>query len=410
MPENSAIVPYSGAGNPVYDAQSALAKSIFEATKSVSCPLYRDYPGFMTGSSFGSPYATATDSILNELCAPTGNLPAPPTSRFNGGQCVCVLYNVDYSFTTAEGATGSSGVTMSGPVRSVQVESTPPSPNGDPKVGIVTRGGSAACGGFRVSTDLAGSNPGLKILGVTVTRNDSQPDLCGNPAPTYPIAPPPDSALNVNVPIQISPNFNVTVPVAVFAPITILRPSLRLGDFNVDFNLGGLTISPAININTGGGNANGGNPPQPPAGETPNDRDDDELLKRILRYLERLRRCQDCDLDYDFLFTSPVAGRSGSLTVPSGGVPLTAGISITQSPTNRREQNGLTQPGVLYAGWGWWEGNGFLSERFPVDADMKLFHTPVNPRAQIFRFTLYEGFAGQATMAYKRLKSPLPPV
>lgn len=404
------LVPYPGAGNPVFDALSTTAKSVFTATKAVSCPLYRDFPAFMTGQDIGSPAAAANDSFLNNLCNPTGDLPAPPTPQpFTGGQCA-QLYDVVYKAGDAGSSPGNLTLTrVAGPVRGIFKQSSQ-AIAGTEDVFIIAGSGVAGAtwtGKIQVGGTLIA--PAVHSI-VSVTPSFGGPDVCGNPAPLYPVTSPAGPQLEVNIPVQFSPNFEVTVPVKVFAPIGVFAPSLRVGPFNVDFDLGGLTITPDIDINFPGITPPGRPNPQPPAGQTPGDRAKPCNLDEVLKYLKRIRECQECDRDFDFLQTGFVSGTSGVVTVPSGGIPLTVGMEITQKPSNSKEQPGRGQPNVVYAGWGWFDGNGFLGDRLPVDAMMKLFDAPEKPSPQAFRFTMQAGYEARASMTYKRLKSPLPSV
>lgn len=404
MPNAPITVPYSGAGNPVYDGMSSLAKGVFEATKSVSCPLYKNYPGFMTGEMFGSPFAAQTDSLLNDLCNPTGNVPPPPTVPFTGGQCECVQYIVSYNINGYGIGNINGSVVKPGPIGRPFKRQTPGGT--DFQTGFNYGSNGCETGFYSI---IQSALEGTTTI-TSVVRQDAQPDTCGTLPPSYPIVQPPAADLNVNIPIQVSPNFNISVPVAVFAPLTQVFPSLRIGPINVDFDLGGLTLSPDIDLNFPGFNPTGQPVPQPGPGQKPSDRVEKCDLTEVLKYLKRLRECQECDRDYDFLQTAFVDGVSGSITVPAGGIPLTIGLELIESPSNAKQQPGLTEPRVVYAGWGWFEGNGFLGERMPIDADMKLFDAPEKPASQKFRWTCQVGYRARATMTYKRLKNPLPPV
>jgi hypothetical protein len=410
MPNSPITIPYVGPTSSLYNDAPPIARAVFDAAKNVYCPIYRDFPGFATGSDFGNPFATSTDGFLNDLCAPSGQLPAPPTTPPPGGQCDNVLYNVGYTITGTVVPPSINGTaTLTGPIGGIVHESITNN-QGQPAMNIYISAKNTATGGRLLSTITGNAASTARANITSITRQDSQPDNCGSLPTGYPSIRPPDAALNVSVPIQVSPNFNVIAPVTVFAPFTQLFPSLKIGDFNIDFDLGGLTISPDVGINLPGRNPVGNPPQQPPAGQKPSDRTDKCNLEEVLKYLKRIRECQECDRDYDFLQTGFVTGKSGQVTVPTGGIPLTVGLELVQKPSNSKEQPGLTEPDVVYGGWGWFSGNGFMAERQRLDADMKLFHAQEKPSPQKFHFTCQAGYEARVTMAYKRLKSPLPQV
>lgn len=404
MANQPVTVPYPGAGNPIFDALSNTAKAVFTATQAVSCPLYRDFPAFMTGSDIGSPAAAANDSFLNQLCNPTGNLPPAPTAPFTGGQCECVSYRVQGTITGFGIGTQPFDLFANGPIGSIVNNKQG---GDDNRYGFFA--GSDLCGGRAFVGVIQSALDGTVVIG-SVVRQDGTPDTCGDPSPAYPIVEPSAGDLNVSIPIQFSPNFNVLVPVNVFAPVRLFAPSLRIGPFNVDFDLGGLTISPDFNVDFPAFSPTGRPGTQPPAGQRPADRAEKCNLDEVMKFLRRIRECQECDRDYDFLQTGFVTGRSGSLIVPIGGIPLTVGLEVIQKPSNSKEQPGLTEPNVVYAGWGWFSGNGFREERGPIDADLKLFQASEKPSPNQFSFTCQAGYVARATLTYKRLKNPLPPV
>jgi hypothetical protein len=196
----------------------------------------------------------------------------------------------------------------------------------------------------------------------------------------------------------------------VFAPITNLTPTLKIGDFNVKFDLGGLEISPSINLNPPGSSPNGSPPVQPSPSDNPSSSPEDIDTEEILKYLRRLRECQKCDLDYDFSTTGSTSGRSGSVSIASSAIALAAELSVVNEPSNPRFMPGLGQPDFIQCGWCWFEGNGFLSERTPIDARTKVYYAPESRVGLTFRFTMWVGFTGSARMVYKVKKNPLPPL
>lgn len=409
MPDNSITIPYASPGRAFGEGVADNIKGVANAAGDAVCGLYRDYPGFMTGSMFGSPLAAASDGMFNSLCSPRGLLPDAPTPNPPGGQCVCQLYTVTFFFQPAEGGPPLvSTRVLPGPIGSViKVNTT--AGGGAPAADFGFAVGSAACGG-RSNFNIAGGANRAASAGISsIVPADGGPDLCGNLAPSYPITQPPDNAINFNVPVTFSPNFTVNTPVTIFPPVLNLSPSFRFGDLNIDLNLGGLTISPAINI--GGGQNPPGVPtqPTPQPGNEQSDRNYDEILSRLLRLANRARLCQDCDDDYDFLQSGLTGGRSGRIFLPPGSSMVAAALLIVTEPTNPKKETGSGQNDVYYAGWGWFESNGNYDTRQPIDSQGKIFYPNLNPSPNSFVFTMRTGYSAQALITYKRRKVPLPP-
>jgi hypothetical protein len=410
MADNSITFPYDQILPVAGGVAGGVAGKIAGAAREVVCPLYKKYPSFMTGQWANSPLASYNDGFLNQFCAPTMDLPAAPTVPFTGGQCNCVNYIVSFTATGLPGGSESGTTVIPGPVDGPIQIFTAINNEGNKIYNWGFYGGTSACGGRRYFPYLTNAAEAVKVVINSVVRQDSTADTCGTLAPQYPKVNPSPPELQVNVPVQISPNINVTVPVSVFAPVSILAPSLKIGDFNVDFNLGGLTISPSLNVNVGTNPPATTAPIQPTPGDSPPDRDYTELLNSIFRLAKRIRECQDCDKDYDFLVTGIVGGSANSITVPIGGIPLTAAVTLVSRPTNAKVQPGRGEPDVVFAGWGWWSGNDYLTTREPIDAQTKLFYAPENPSPATFHYTVTPGYSAQMLMSYKKLKNPVPNV
>lgn len=409
MPDNSITIPYAAPGRAFGEGVADNIKGVADAVGDSVCGLYRDYPGFMTGSMFGSPLAAASDGMFNSLCSPRGQLPPSPGPQPSGGQCVCQRYVVRATGNTP-GQSGPSLFvnTLPGPIGAVTVRNRTDG-GGNPSVDVFLNYGSAACGGRQVNTFYGNAGLGTTVVVTSITPEDGGPDVCGSLAPNYPIVQPPDTAINFNVPVTFSPNFTVNTPVTIFPPVLNLSPSFRFGDLNIDLNLGGLTISPAINIG-GGQNPPGLQPqPQPQPGNEQSDRNYDEILSRLLRLANRARLCQDCDDDYDFLQSGLVGGRSGRIFLPPGASMVAAALLIVTEPSNPKKETGSGQNDVYYAGWGWFESNGNYDTRQPIDSQGKIFYPNLNPSPNSFVFTMRTGYSAQALITYKRRKVPLPP-
>lgn len=410
MPDSSAIVPYANAAHGFGEFVGDNLKNLANAAADTACGLYQKYPGFMTGSMFNNPIAPYNDGLLDSLCRPRSKVPDPPTVPFTGGQCVCANYLVSFSYSIVGGSSGSNAIYVPGPVSAVVKEAISPSP--EPPVGynFGVYGGSDACGGRRYFGLIANVQDGSTCTITSVVKADSSPDTCGDLPKQYPIVRPPDYELNTTVNVNASTNFTVNAPVSVFAPVNNFTPQLTVGPFNVDLNLGGIQISPSVNLSTG--NQNGITQPvqTPPATQAQPDRNYDEILSLIVKYLHYQRICDPTDCDYDFHVTGAYGGQSNTIPVPAGAIPLAVAFTVTDKPSNAKEEYGVTSPNVLYAGWAWWAGNDNMATREPMDSQYKLFYAPHNPSPTAFKWTLRTGFQGQGVMTYKTLKSPLPPV
>ncbi len=410
MPDSSALVPYPNQQHAFGEFVGDNLKNLANAAADTACNLYQNYPGFMTGSMFNNPIAPYNDGLLNSLCAPRNKLPAAPSVPFTGGQCQCISYLVSFNYSIVGGSSGSNAIVVPGPVSAIVKEAISPSTSQPVLYNFGVYGGSDACGGNRYFELIGNVSDGSTCTITSVVRQDSQPDTCGDPPSQYPRVRPPDYQLNTTVNVQVSPNFSVVAPVEVFAPVTNFSPQLALGPFNVDFNLGGINISPSVNIGTGNQNQVTQPVPTPPPTQSQPDRNYDEILSLIVKYLHYQRLCDPTDCDYDFHVTGAYGGQSNQIPVPAGGIPVAVALSIVQQPVNAKREYGVTSPDVLYAGWAWWSGNSNLEAREPIDSQFKLYRAAENPSPTQFVWTCRTGFQAQAIMTYKTLKSPLPPV
>lgn len=410
MPDTSVLIPYPNAQHEFGEFIGDNLKNVANQGADIVCQLYKDYPGFMTGQAFNNPIAPYNDGLLNSLCEPRNLLPDAPTVPFDGGQCVCVNYLIAFTATGLPGGSESGTIVIPGAVSPPVKNYSGTSIDGQKVYTWGWYGGSTACGGRQYYAYLTNASENVVVTVNSATRQDGLPDECGNMPPTYPREVPGGDTLNFPTTINTSPNITINAPVSVFAPVNNFTPQIKIGDFNFDFNLGGLEIGLDPNFTLPPGKDVPTLPPVPQPGNNQQDRNYDAILAELLKYAKRLRECQDCDDDYSFLFTGGTSGNAASITVPSGGIPISCGISISVVPTNAREEPGAGEPRVLYAGWAWFEGNGFLGERMPIDADNKLFIAPQNPAVQKFRWTMRIGFNGSAIMSYKVKRNPLPPV
>jgi len=403
MPDNSITIPYAQAAT---GALKGAAGGLVQAAKDVARSLYTDFPGFLTGANFGNPFADIADALLQQLFDDGTYIPPsrlPP--GFTGGNCVGLKYRVNFIGNTGQGQF-SGFIDVFGPVRGISKEAFQ-NGQGQPALNFFLLGGVNPSTGVPERLILVFNAPPDSFYTITsVTPQFGGGDNCGNTPNRFPIITPPDVALNLNVPVTLAPNLTVNAPVTVFAPVGVLAPSFKIGDFNIDLNLGGLTLSPSFPINITPGGGTPPTPQQPQPGDKREDRDFTELLNLLVRYAKRARDCQECDSDFTFTTSGLAGGSSGRIAVPNGSTLVAAALTIVTMPSNPRKQTGRGQADVLYAGWAWFDGNLNQSERLPVDSENKLFYAPKKPSPTGFSFTLYTGFTAQAVITYKTPISP----
>lgn len=208
-----------------------------DAIRSVQCALLNDNE-YIVGSvgRFAGPVRqraldgiNATRDLLG--CPPSPPI-EPPPPPFEGGQCP-TLYTVTLDYTVVLGFCGNEITTSEllssnalGPLSVVTDNSG------------TAGGGQDLCPGFSYTTirvdgasgnvGQRGSGFGVRLNGLTVTRNDGLPDDCGDSEPTYP------APINYNTDVDVTYNIDdgtevtITVPV-IYAPITV--------DFNGNFRI-----------------------------------------------------------------------------------------------------------------------------------------------------------------------------
>lgn len=225
--------------------------------------LFGRLPGLRTGADYFNFFAPLRADLCNTDPADVP-VPDPP---FAGGQCP-VSYRAAF---TAEAADAQCNVTSRsnpsigvgfGPIRFLRTNEAGP-------------GGSPAnlCPGFEYSTIrvqntngsfvLVGGSGGLRNFQVALTREDGQPDDCGDP----PVEVPPPGP--VTRPINITYNNEDNDVVDIDGDITF-SPYVSVGDLNIripfDLNIGplnftgniditpefNLNISPVVNLGGGG--------------------------------------------------------------------------------------------------------------------------------------------------------------
>jgi hypothetical protein len=254
-----------------------------------------------------------------------------------------------------------------------------------------------------------------------VVRSDGLADQCVQPIPPPNLTPPPLNILNPTY------NFNiggVIVPLTlVYVPIDVdlnvrVNPLFRfdLGGINIDVNFDG------VDINFGDGrddpfpfNFPNGDDPRtdpPPTYTPPNDRpatrDDivdltdkvNDIINTQTEMEEDIADLLDCErCEEQFTITTIEYGSEQSreqVIQPKGEYVK---LTIDNAPLNRKTQNGIDAPDVIYAGWASFSIGSHQLPRQPAHYASSVFSTP--PNATNFTYTLYEGFSARMMEAYR---------
>lgn len=236
-----------------------LLRRIGDAAKSLTCNIYRLSPQ----SWVPSPGSSFTRGFYNELCQDDpGGLPAAPQSPFSGGQCPGVNYIVNYTLQARNISNCNFFVNYT--------VDTPPLPGAigvpyfEPSGGTSTsncrtQGEPVVQGTWWLPYD-SGAQQELILSGAwdanndgyfssvvinSVTRQDGQPDNCGNPPSSYP--PPGDFTQYRSTDIDFydeSNNLALTVPLVFVdaSPEINIAPYFDIGGIQVKFDIGGITF------------------------------------------------------------------------------------------------------------------------------------------------------------------------
>lgn len=227
--------------------------------------LYRQYPrGFVPGdpnSGAGALLRSYWDSFFGRYDDGTP-LPDPPESPFDGGQCACVQYTVEFSVEIRRKGdnqlvdTRVTSLSAWGPLTGIAIED--PSPARSDSVAVVLRGSGPDCQpGYFSNTSASNELFYMTNLQVFSTvRNDGQPDNCGSLPAQFPAngLPP---ATNPGVYVFPSPGGGAPIPYSIDFDPTLIVPIVKV-DLNgevevpISFDAGGINVDlPDLNIGEG---------------------------------------------------------------------------------------------------------------------------------------------------------------
>lgn len=376
-------------------------KNVARAAKDVLCGINALYPEWMTqggvGGLVGSP-------LVRDLCR---RVPPPADGDrrvpFQGGQCP-VLYEFQGSITAtqANGSTATSAVgtwraQSLGPLQGKFIEYVGPNVGGN----LTVRAGFIDANGVKRSVaNVAGATYVADSL--EIRRVDLQPDSCGNRTPP-PVTVPPIGDIMRPVPIPVPGGPPVILPVVI--PVGVLfKPTLQVnvGDINVNFDAGGITFSPTININPSPRPSGEPQPDTPPAPPLPPSRppaNDDtgsgspcppcppvnlqpiiDRLELIKKYVRRPKTRLDIQ--------TVTVGDSGTITLPNRTRFVEVGV-IVPPPNIRTQSGGSAGPNVAHQGWCAIGRNGKFGERIPLSYGENGYLVPEG--CDSFSFTMYSG-------------------
>lgn len=277
---------FEQSGNQLRRFQEELRDGIAGA----SCDIWAAYPRFVTNGR--NPASSFARGFMNQMCS--ARQPPPPltTPNFSGGQCCDKPYIVfcSWQFIQCNGNIGQQGTanpTITGKVIGLSAAFDPPGSN-QFLLTLVTQD----CSGVETRTLLtsttqcivdncsivppSGSNDNCWDLSsstyeiVSVTTADGSADDCGNPEPSYPPDPPPESG-DLTTIINITNldgndteyelTWNQTNNIYNF-PFTY-----QLNGVAVTLDVGGISIYGDVNVTS----PNGGNQGEPPGSQGGND-------------------------------------------------------------------------------------------------------------------------------------------
>ena len=378
--------------------------------------------------------------VFDDLCTNVAPLPPGPTLPYSGGQCDAVVYQVTVNYqqnycnngVPAVRAASSSDIfygpiTSVTPVTPISVPCGGSSLNGSEFAAIACRGSGNGAPGIAQVLNLpisqSGSSPAASITSVTMTRGDAKPDICGNPPVSYP---PPSSDPNDYtkiVPYPVPGGGTINIPVTIvptFAPSPgIFRPEVNVtvGGMNVNFSLGGFTLSPTVslpvNVNFPFGDPRANAPTPTPIAPRPAPAappfDPTAIITRLHRIEQEIIDCCAAFHPYspppfaNIIATSLGSGQGGTFVLP----PLTfrVDVQITARPTREKVQFGVLSPDVIFAGWARFSDGTTTGKRQAIDS-VKTFFSPTERIANTFTYTLYTGYV--ATVIAFSVAAPPP--
>lgn len=381
------------------------------------CALYRDHPGFMTSGLSGLPGQIAR-GVADGVCGYNpSNLPPPPTVPFTGGQCKCTSYEVLYRYrergssdpfieSRREYAGRLYGITYS-------------SPSGSPGYWMQYKECTAGEENSALLYDplLLGEPEDNELEIIQVSPLNGGSNSCGNPAPTYPpdTYNPPPGGTSGDITVTYNDGTDFTFPV-VYAPIGLdFNFNVDVGGVTFKLDLGGITISPTVNINTGD-IVNGGGGDLGDITNTINNISNtvNSTSSSVTSISQTTNNISSTVNNIDIKIPPPLKPPDTYITINPPPAPADKKeveflkwvcITLTQRPKKGVIQSGDGAPDWMAAGWFEWltRDDGALP-RQPIHFDHSCYPTPVGVPVTGYAYTLTNGAEGYATIYVEQVQ------
>lgn len=382
------------------------------AAKNFICELYRTgeaiyIPGFSEIQKFWWDGFCGTNSSPD---APA--LPPPNSPPFQGGQCVCTLYRVYFSYLSNVYQPGTRQLGNNvcfGAIEGITIEQSqatrtftiylvgrgaPPQVCGQPGTKSVAKSGGLFNG--EVYSD-------LRIDSVAVEGSGA--NNCGNPPIKYPNSPSPPPGGYTSPPVSITFNdnsqhtyyFNYEPPALPPVPTNFMPPVvLNWFDFklNPSFKIPiTFDFDGTINFGGGGGDIN----------FDQDDRDNINNIKNITnnngdKIINLTNEINNITNNNNNKPPEPDDFDPPEEDIPPGEHDQSylafVQIDLTEVPKNAKTQAGNTADDILYAGWFEWRRVGYNAPREPIHFKKSVFVAPKGIDG--FAYTLYNGYKGIA--------------
>lgn len=393
------------------------AAGAISAARSFTCGLARNYERYMVGPAPLDPLGALRRGMISSICPtpfPDSSPNLPPTG---GDTCSCQSYITEIVITdsTGQSAPVVGSTSFTGPLFGLDTVTTGTTKTVSIVQGVCSQGQFTGTNKKQIFSGGLNNEVALRNIqkSGTILANCAFPKP--NPQPV--IQPPPPEAQRQPLPIQISPTTNIIIPVTLITPITNIRPSLdievNVGPVNVKFDLGGVTIdlAPNLNINIPI-NPTINLPPLPPTIPRPPELPPSgggaicpdpcpeinfaPVFDRFDDVDDALKRIEKCSCDSTYTFSEQVlyTGDGAAIPLPVGTYRVR--ITIQQVSQNAKVEYGNgTSPDVYYAGWYSFGYGSVPGSRYPVSYIANEFPTPDG--ATSISFTVRKGYIASVT-------------